>query len=176
MRRAILFGVVLVVSSFIYMKSSQAQTPLGIQPALFNAQSMLIQSGVAFDATESFLGVVHVKEPKSFFKPDIPQVTWWGEFKPFKFWGRPELEAIWYEPPPPGQELAKQGFKGEACVLAKTTLKLSSPAKEGTWRVDVYHKGQKIDSKNFVVYGGAKPLLNIQAPASVDLGVDVHQS
>ena len=98
--------------------------------------------------------------------------AWWGEFKPFKFWGKPELEAVWYEPPPPGQEIAKQGFKGEICALAKSTLKLSSPAKEGTWRVDVYHKGQKIDSKNFVI---GKPALNVQAPANFNIKVNANQ-
>lgn len=157
-----------------------------VQPALFNPKSMLVQSGVAFDAHENLLGIVHIQEPKSFFKPDTKQVTWWGEFKPFKFWGKPELEAVWYEPPPPGQEVAKQNFKGQMCVLAKSTLKLSSAAKEGTWRVDIYHKGQKIDSKSFMVYGGtptpsqSNAALTVDVPqtqaSSADLRVDVQNN
>lgn len=136
-----------------------------VQPALFNPKGMLVQSGVAFDASETILGIVHVQEPRSFFKPDVAQVTWWGEFKPFKFWGKPELEAVWYAPPEPGVEIAKQSFRGQICVLAKSTLKLSQPATEGTWRVDVYSKGQIIDSKKFVVYASGGQAQVATAPS-----------
>jgi hypothetical protein len=135
------------------------RTPLGVKPMLHNPKSMLVGSGVAYDASENILGIISIKEPRSFFKPDTDQVTWWGEFKPFKFWGRPELEARWYTPSNPDHPHSVQQFKGEECALAKSTLKMSGPVAEGKWRVDIYHKGEKIDSKNFIIYGPPRPAL-----------------
>ena len=172
MRRVGFIGIPLIIAVFLVGRAFAEPFIQGVQPVLFNPKGMLVQSGVAFDAHEDLLGIVHIQEPKSFFKPDTTQVTWWGEFKPFKFWGKPELEAVWYAPPPPGQETAKQNFTGGICVLAKSTLKLSQPVTEGTWRVEVYCKGEKIDSKNFVIYGGTKPVLNTQAPANLEVNVN----
>ncbi len=157
---------ILILSILIFASSRIFANPslLGVQPQPFNPSSMLLHSGVAYDASESILGIISLKEPKSFFKPTIDQVTWWGEFKPFKFWGRPELEARLYEPLPPGDQKDQKMFKGEICVLAKATFKMQTPAKEGTWRIDVYSQGQKVDSKNFVVYGGpAAPTLSVSS-------------
>jgi len=136
-----------------------------VTATLHNPGSFLISSGVAYDASENILGQITVKDPRGFFKPDTDQVTWWGQFKPFKFWTRPELTAIWYEPPQPGTEVAQQEFKGLHCALAKTTLKtaeLSQPLKEGTWRVDIYMQNKKIDSQQFIIYGGPQSKISSQ--------------
>lgn len=154
---------VITITSVRTASAEEMDSILGVKPVRHNPKSMLVRSGVAHDASENILGIISVKEPKSFFKPDAKQMTWWGEFKPFKFWGRPKLEARWHSPS--GEQVATQQFKGEECALAKSTLKMKGPAQEGTWRVDVYHEGNQIDSKNFVVYGGPKaPVLKLDLP------------
>lgn len=146
----LIFFVLSVAGAFAF-----TVTPTGLSPVMRDAKTMLVQSGVAYDASEAWWGKINVQEPKSFFKPTTDQITWWGEFKPFKFWGTPELQAVWINPQ--GKEAARQDFKGLHCALAKTTLKMNTvarPIPKGKWRVDVYHKGQLIDSKNFMIYGG----------------------
>ncbi len=149
-----------------------AQLPGAIQPGApvpLPQSDFLLRSGVAYDASEDLLGLIHIQEPKSFFKPDTDQMTWWGEFKPFKTWGRPDLVAEWYDPE--GRLINTQQFKGTICRLAKATLKtanLNLEQNQGRWRVDIYMKGEKIDSKNFYVFSpGSGPPVQSQAAITV---------
>lgn len=147
-----------------------AQVP--VAAPVIPQNEFLLRSGVAFDASEDLLGIIHIEEPKSFFKPDTEQVSWWGEFKPFKTWGSPELTAEWHNPR--GEVVARQEFKGSVCRLAKTTLSaagLNLQQNQGQWRVNVYMKGELLDSKVFYIYGSQKagapqPKLTIQTPAA----------
>lgn len=138
-----------------FLPSSLAQIPGGIPAAapVIPQSEYLLRSGVAYDASEDLLGIIQITEPKSFFKPETDQVTWWGEFKPFKTWGTPELEAKWYDPA--GRLITTQNFKGSVCRLAKTTLKtadLNLEQNQGRWRVDISMKGKPIDSKHFYIF------------------------
>lgn len=138
-------------------------------PVRLPQSEFLFRSGVAYDASEDLLGLIHIQEPKSFFKPDTDQITWWGEFKPFKTWGRPELVAKWYDPQ--GRLASTQEFKGTICRLAKATLKtanLNLQENQGQWRVEIYMKDRQIDSKNFYVFSpGSGPPVQSQATVTV---------
>lgn len=113
-------------------------------------------SGVAFDAREDILGMIHIDEPKTFFKPDTSQVTWWGEFDEFEAWTRPQLEARWYNPQ--GQLLQTQQFRGTICRLAKTTLQMQDLQQQGRWHVEIYYKGELLDRKDFFLYDAKAPM------------------
>ena len=147
----------------------------GIQPTapVIPPNEFLLRSGVAYDAREDWLGTIHITEPKSFFKPETNQVTWWGEFKPFKTWGTPELVAKWYDPE--GRLISTQNFKGGVCRLAKATLKtadLNLEQNQGRWRVDISMQGKPIDSKSFYIFSpesgppaSSQPSITVQMPA-----------
>lgn len=155
---------------FLLGSHGYSQTVTAPSATPLERSKYLLRSGVAFDASEDIFGLIHIKEPKNFFKPDTEQVTWWGEFQPFKAWGRPELEAKWYSPQ--GACIATQQFRGSVCRLAKTTLKMEgsdTANMQGLWRVEVYHKGQLLDQKQFSIYGGG-PI-----PASVSVGLGSQQ-
>ena len=165
-----LVAVLLVfLSPLAYAQSDDEDRPSG--PVIPQSE-FLLRSGVAYDASENILGLVRIEEPKSFFKPDTDQVTWWGEFKPFKTWGRPELVAKWHDPE--GQLMNTQQFKGTVCRLAKATLQtanLNLEQSQGRWRVDIYMKGKQIDSKNFYVFSpesklpsGKQPAVTVEIP------------
>lgn len=169
MRRKLCFAVLfcaITLSSLGAAFAEETDSILGVQPSLYDSdpKTKIVRSGVAHDASENlFMERVDAKEPRSFFKPDAKQMTYWAQFKSFKFRGKPKLEGRWYSPS--GKQVATQQFKGHIFIMAKTTLKMEGPVEEGTWRIDVYRDGQKIDSKNFVVYGGPKaPVLKLDPP------------
>ena len=155
---------------------------MSTQPVLYNPTSIFKASGIAFDAHESLLEKARIEGAQSFFKPDASQFTWWGEFKASQALKRSDLEAHWFSPPDASgyaSEVASQKFlKKFKHLFSKVTLQtssLSQPLAQGTWRVDIFENGQKIDSKNFVVYGGTPT--SAAAPSSApQLGIDVVPS
>ncbi|MBI4399082.1 MAG: hypothetical protein HY586_08135 [Candidatus Omnitrophica bacterium] len=149
-------GVVLFFSIAILAFSGYAQTKPEEQA--LPRDKYLVRSGVAHDAHEDIFGLITIDDPKNFFTPAAPQLTWWGEFKPFTSWGRPKLHAEWLDPD--GEVIAAQDFKGLHCRLAKTTLKVGQAnvnLREGKWEVRIYMKGKLLDRKNFVVFDPLKP-------------------
>lgn len=161
---------------FLNLPSYVYSQPLPVSAPPLQRQQYLMRSGVAFDASEDIFGLIHIEEPKDFFKPDTEQVSWWGEFKPFKAWGRPELEAKWYNPQ--GQLMAGQKFRGNVCRLAKTTLKMQGmkEVQQGLWRVEVYMKGKLLDQKQFSIYeSGPSPSKSGPSFSSVSVETSYQQ-
>jgi len=118
----------------------------------------LRRSGVAYDAYETISGLIKIVDPRSFFRPTTKQVTWWGEFKPFSTWSRPNLHARWFNPE--GQLVSSQDFQPEECRLAKATLTVrpsNIEMREGRWQVEILMDGKPIDRKNFVVFNPSRP-------------------
>ncbi|GEM_PF-3580056 len=132
----------------------------------------LQRSGVAHDAYEALTGMIKILDPRNFFSPGASQVTWWGEFKSFNTWGRPQLHARWFNPE--GMMVASQDFVGEECRLAKVTLEVRErniELKEGRWMVEVSMDGKPIDRKNFVVFDPNRPPAAPPQP-SADVVID----
>lgn len=146
-----------------------------VMPSAMSSEKFLFRAGVAYDAHESIVGLITIDNPKSFFDASkVSQATWWGEFKPFKTWGRPKLFAQWFDPT--GKMVLQQSFQGLHCRLAKTTLNFPQQKVQmslGNWRVEVSMKGSVIDQKTFVVYNSAQPQAAPQ-PQSVNVQSSVQ--
>jgi len=158
-----MFASVFILLSVVTVSAQTAGLPVSAQALL--KDKYLVRSGVAFDAKENIFGLIRLQGPKNFFRPDTKQVSWWGEFKPFKTWGTPELEARWYNPQ--GELISKQSFKGQVCQLAKTTLKMEGLQVQGMWKVEIYYKGGLLDQKQFSIFDPASQLPSTPKTATV---------
>ena len=148
----------LLLAGFLFLFPS-AETALGAatHETCERARDLMTDSGMARDAKEDFLGRLKIKPPRGTFPPEMDKVTWWGTFKPFEFWGNPELEALWINPG--GQPVERQSFRAGRCELAKTSLKVEGlPQKRlqaGMWRVIVSCQDVVIDNHPFAVVGSS---------------------
>ena len=116
----------------------------------------MTESGLARDAKEGFLGNLKIQPPRGgSFPPEMDQLTWWGTFKPFEFWGNPEFQATWVNPQ--GMPVSRSSFRGGACALAKTTLQVKNLPQgrltPGMWRVVVNCRDVTVDNHPFAVMG-----------------------
>ena len=118
-------------------------------------RELMKESGIARDAHEDFLGRLKIKSPRSTFPPEMDQITWWGTFKPFEFWGNPELKSTWINPQ--GLVVSQQPFRGGQCELAKTALSANTLPRgrfePGMWRVVVTCQDSVVDNHPFAVVG-----------------------
>lgn len=116
-------------------------------------RKLLRRSGIARDAKEHSLGRIELKEPGREVSTTSDQATWWGEFKPFRLWGKPRLKSQWVDP---GKNLVyEKKFAADKCRLAKVKLPFKEiPAKivPGVWEVRILCQNQLIDSQEFVMY------------------------
>lgn len=127
------------------------------------APQMMEKSGIARNAKESFFGRIKLQQPRAdffhyyafigLFPKKMDKITWWGKFKPFEFWQRPKFQAVWFDPS--GKEVLKQEFKGNHCVLAKSTALAEQQPQgmftPGVWKIKVTCDEYLVDQQTIAV-------------------------
>lgn len=149
---------------FLILTAFSSQSYASLLPSgCQNARQMMEKSGTARDAKETFFGRIKIQTLRAnffyyysyhdLFPSQIDQVTWWGKFKPFEFWQRPKFQAAWINPE--GQEVSRQEFRGDQCVLAKNKIasdrQPGGQMQPGVWKVVVTCENHFVDQRTFVV-------------------------
>ena len=151
-RRMVLFIAIL---GWIFSKGVLPVFASASRETCEQARELMTESGIARDAKEGFLGNLKIQPPRGSFPPEMDKVTWWGTFKPFEFWESPEFQATWINPQ--GEPVGRSTFRGGACALAKTTLRMNELPQgrltPGMWRVIVNCRDVTIDNHPFAVMG-----------------------
>lgn len=151
----------LVITSCVYIPAK----PHGIVPPGFSQGpwKRLEVSGVSEDAEYVFMRPWKPIGHQTIFSTAVPKVTWWGRFKPLTFIGVAlngrTFVVRWYSPD--GNFFWEEEFQtlkwDEMAAKASLPIK-DSPAEElpGRWFVQIYHRGELIDEKYFILTDESK--------------------